>query len=136
MNRIPVLITFLFASIALFAGDIEKAFKYLNTGDYANAQKYLREAISDEPDNAAANYGLAKFYFLKDNKLYNVDSANIYIKQAAKKIPLKPDDKQTKKFLNIGVRDYTIQALQQDINQAAYAVAEQQHTVESYQVFI
>ena len=136
MKRYPILITFVIASVTLFAGDIEKAFKYLNTGDYANAQKYLREAIADEPDNAAANYGLAKFYFLKDNKLYNVDSANIYIKRAAKKIPLSPDDKQTKKFLNVGVRDYTMQALLQEINQAAYDIAEKQNSVESFQAFI
>ncbi|HWB63103.1 MAG TPA: WG repeat-containing protein, partial [Chitinophagales bacterium] len=82
------------------------------------------------------NYGLAKYYFLKDNKDYNLDSANLFIKRAASKIPLPPDDKQTKKFLGLGVRDYTIKALQQEINQSAYAVAEHQHSVESYQHFL
>jgi hypothetical protein len=120
----------------VLAGDVEKAFKYLNTGDYANAKKYLDEAINDEKANVAANYGMAKFYSLRDNKLYNLDSANLYIKRAAAKLPLNPDDKQTKKFLTFGVRDYTVQALQQDINQSAYAVAEKENTVESYQYFI
>jgi hypothetical protein len=118
------------------AGDIDKAFKYLNTGDYANAQKYLREALNDDRENVAVNFGLARFYFLKDNKLYNVDSANAYIKKAVAKTPLKPDDKQTKKYLTLGVRDYTIQTLQQEINQAAYALAETTNSTESYQYFI
>ena len=120
---------------SLQAGDLAKAFKALNTGDYLNAKKYLLEVVSDEPDNAAGNYGMAKFYFLKDNKLYNLDSANLYIKRAAKKIPLNPEDKQTKKYLTFGVRDYTIKALQQEINQAEMAVVEKQNTLESYQCF-
>ena len=96
----------------------------------------MLEVIADEPDNAAANFGMAKFYFLKDNKLYNIDSANTYIKRAVKKSPLNPDDKQTKEYLVLGVRDYTIKALQQDINQSAYALADGKSTVESYQFFI
>lgn len=117
------------------AGDIDKAFKYLNAGDYANARKYLSEVIYEEPKNAAANYAMAKFFYLKDNKAYNLDSANIFIKLAAEVIPM-PDNKETKKYLSLGVRDYTIQQLQQDINQAAYARAEKENTVESYQFFI
>ncbi|MDB5284884.1 MAG: hypothetical protein JWO06_3959 [Bacteroidota bacterium] len=136
MNKIILLFALFIASANSFAGDIEKAFKYLNTGDYPNAKKYLVEAITDEPDNAAANFGMAKFYFLKDNKLYNVDSANIYIKRAAKKMPLDPEDKQSKKYLKVGVRDYTIQALQQEISQAAYFIVEKLNTVESYQFFL
>ena len=133
-----VLLSVLLVSMYLpaCASDLTKAFKYLNTGDYPNAQKFLLEVIADEPDNAAANFGMAKFYFLKDNKLYNLDSANTYIIKAAKKLPINPDDKQGKKYLVLGVRDYTIKSLQQDINQAAYAVAEHENTVESYQHFI
>ena len=118
------------------ASDLNKAFKYLNTGDYPNALRYLQEAAADEPDNVAVNFGLAKFYSLKDNSLYNIDSANIYIKKAAAKTPLSPDDKQTKKYLALGVRDYTIQTLQQDINRAAYAHSTEENTVESLQHFI
>ena len=135
---IKVLVSVLLINMYLpvFSSDLTKAFKYLNTGDYGNAQKFLLEVIADEPDNAAANFGMAKFYFLKDNKLYNLDSANVYIKKAAKKLPVNPDDKQGKKYLLLGVRDYTIKSLQQDINQAAYTVAEHENTVESYQHFI
>lgn len=119
-----------------FAGDLDKSFKYLNTGDYTNAYKYLQEAIRDEPQNVAANFGMAKFYSLKDNQQYNIDSANIFIKRAAAKIPLDPKDKQTKKFLSLGVRDYTIQNLQNEINQAGYSKYQQQNTVDAYQFFI
>jgi len=134
--RSLIVIVFVIMQIAAFCSDLTKAFKYLNTGDYPNAQKYLLEVIADEPDNAAANFGMAKYYFLKDNKQYNVDSANIYIKRAVKKLPLSPDDKQTKKYLILGVRDYTIKSLQQDINEAAYTIADAAHSVESYQLFL
>lgn len=118
------------------AGDIDKAFKYLTTGDYTNAKKYLLEVLADEPDNAAANYGMAKYFASKDNAAYNLDSAIGFIKLAAKKLPFNEEDKQTKKFLALGVRDYTIQSLQKTINFEAYGVAEQKNTVESYQHFI
>jgi WG containing repeat len=117
-------------------GDLNKAFKYLTTGDYTNAQKYLWEARHDEPGNVAVDFGLAKFYFARDNKLYNLDSANTYIKLAAAFLPLNPDDKQTKRLLSLGVRDYTISTLHQDINQAGYAWVEKQNTVESYQYYL
>lgn len=119
-----------------FAGDIDKAFKYLNTGDYPNARKYLNEVVAEEPDNVAAMYGLAKYFFAKDNSSYHIDSANYYIKAAAKKLPLNPDDKNTKKLLSLGVRDYTIQTLQKDINYEAYTKTEKENSVESYQYFI
>ena len=131
-----IVAVFLSLQTVAFSSDLTKAFKYLNTGDYANAQKYLLEVIADESENAAANFGMAKFYSLKDNKLYNLDSANVYIKKAARKLPMNPEDKQTKKYLVLGVRDYTITALQQDINQGAYAYADTKSTVESYQFFI
>ena len=134
--KLAMIAAFVCLQFAAYSSDLTKAFKYLNTGDYINAQKYLLEVIADEPENPAATFGMAKFYFLKDNKLYNLDSANAYIKKAVKKVPLNPDDKQTKKYLTLGVRDYTIKALQQDINQAAFAVAEGQHSFESYQFFI
>ncbi len=126
----------LISGLSVSAGDLDKAFKYLNTGDYPGANKFLKEVLADEPDNAAANWGLAKYFSAKDNKAYQLDSANYYIKKAVSKIPLNPDDKESKKFLSLGVRDYTIQALQKSINFDAYALAEQQNTLESYQHFV
>jgi hypothetical protein len=136
-SSVPTLLILLLSlSLASFAGDLDKAFKSLNTGDYPNAQKYLREVLQEEPDNAAANYGMAKYFSSKDNKDYNLDSANYHIKLAAKKIPFPPDDKQTKKFLALGVRDYTIQQLMKSINFEAYSVTEKENTLESYQHFV
>lgn len=134
--KLGMLVAFMGLQFVAYCSDLNKAFKYLNTGDYVNAQKYLLEVIADEPENPAATFGMAKFYFLRDNKLFNLDSANLYIKKAIKKVPLNPDDKQTKKYLTLGVRDYTIKTLQQEINQAAYTVADAQHSVESYQHFL
>src|ERR1700689_2214886 len=101
-SKFIVLLWLISGSVALYAGDLTKAYKYLNAGDYPNALKYLQEAQHDEPDNVAVHFGLAKFYFLKDNSLYNLDSANIYIKKAVTKLPLNPDDKQVKKLLTLG----------------------------------
>lgn len=136
INKWLLICGFMFAGMFTFAGDIDKAFKYLNTGDYPNALKYLREALNDEPDNAAVNYGMAKYYSNKDNPAHNLDSAIVYINNAAKKLPFNPEDKTTKKLLTLGVRDYTIQSLQKTINFDAYAAAEQTNTLESYQHFI
>ncbi len=123
-------------NIGAFAGDIDKAFKYLNTGDYPNANKYLREVLQDEANNTGANYGMAKYFSSKDNKAYNIDSANIYIQQVTGKLPFNVEDKQTKKLLSLGVRDYTIQSIQKTINFDAYSAAEKQNTLEAYQYFI
>lgn len=123
-------------ALSVVAGDIDKAFRYLNTGDYANARKFLNEVIAEDPQNTAAAYGLAKYFFSKDNQGYNLDSANYFVKIAVKKVPLNPDDKETKRLLNLGVRDYTIQALQKDINYEAFSKTEKQNTVEAYQYFL
>ena len=127
---------FLLAVTTAQAGDIDKAFKALNTGDYPNALKFLREVLSEQTDNAAANWGMAKYYSSKDNRSYDLDSANHYILKAAKKIPINPEEKEGKKFLALGVRDYTIQTLQKDINFQAYSAAEKTNTLESYQHFL
>lgn len=135
IKQITLLLLLLLSNF-LFAGDIDKAYKYLNTGDYPNAKKYLLEVLADEPDNAAVNYGMAKYFSSKDNPAYNLDSAIVFINAAARKIPFNPDDKQTKKMLTLGVRDYTIQTLMKSINFDAYGKAEQENTLEAYQHFI
>ena len=142
MNRHPyrtkltiTLALMLSAAIAV-AGDIDKAFKALNTGDYPAARKYLMEVLADEPGSAPGFYGLAKYYYSKDNKAYNLDSANMFIKEAMHKLPMNPEDKANKKAIALGVRDYTIQTLHKDINNEAYAIAEKANTVESYQFYI
>lgn len=135
-RKVTIIIALTLVCISSFAGDIDKAFKYLNTGDYPNARKYLLEVIADEPGSVIASYGMAKYYFAKDNAAYNLDSANLFVKFAAEKLPMNPDDKATKKALNLGVRDYTITTLLKDINNDAYARAEKANTVESYQFYI
>jgi hypothetical protein len=119
-----------------FAGDIDKAFKSLTSADYPNAVKFLKEVWTEEPGNPAAAYGLAKYFSMRDNKAYNLDSANAYIKLAAAKIPLPTEDKNGKKWVALGVRDYTIQTLQKSINFEAYSQAEKENTLESYQHFV
>jgi len=131
-----LLVCFSALSIAAQAGDIDKAFKSLTSADYPNAFKYLKEVWSDEPGNPAAAYGLAKYFAMRDNKAYNLDSAIAYIKLAAAKMPLPTEDKNGKKWVSLGVRDYTIQTLQKSINFEAYSQAEKENTLEAYQHFV
>lgn len=134
--KFTLLAVMLFYWSGVFAGDIDKAYKALNSGDYPAAIKFLKEVISDDAQSVAGNFGLAKYYFFKDNKDYNLDSANAYIKLAMARIPLNPEEKETKRINALGVRDYTIQSLQRSINFEAYRVAEQANTLESYQHFV
>lgn len=134
--KTSLLAALLFTGLAAFAGDIDKAFKSLNAGDYPNARKYFMEVLADEPGSAPGFYGMAKYYFAKDNKAYHLDSANMFIKEAMHKLPMNPEDKANKKAIALGVRDYTIQTLHKDINNEAYNIAEKANTVESYQYFI
>lgn len=142
MNRHPyrtkltITLALVLSAAFAIAGDIDKAFKALNTGDYTNARKYLMEVLADEPGSAPGFYGLAKYYYSKDNKAYNLDSANMFIKEAMHKLPMNPEDKANKKAIALGVRDYTIQTLHKDINNEGYGIAEKANTVESYQYFI
>lgn len=135
-TKIVLALTLVLSVSVAMAGDIDKAFKALNTGDYVNARKYLMEVLADEPGSAPGFYGMAKYYFSKDNKAYNLDSANMFIKEAMYKLPMNPEDKGNKKAIALGVRDYTIQTLHKDINNEGYGIAEKANTVESYQYFI
>jgi hypothetical protein len=135
MKKLLLVLLMLLAATT-YAGDIDKAYKALNSGDYTNAIKFLREVLQDDYKNAMANYGMARFYFLKDNKANNLDSANFYIKEAAKYYINNPDNKDTKKALTLGVRDFTIKELLKSINVEAYNRAEAANTPESYQFFL
>lgn len=118
------------------AGDLERAFKYINTGEYDKAQQNIKEELIDDPKNVAANYAMAKLFSSKDFKRYNIDSATIYINKSYAAIPLKPDDKLTKKYLKLGVRDFTIKELFTEINKIAFDKAKGVNSFESYDHFL
>ena len=118
------------------AGDLEKAFKNINTGDYDKALQNIREELNDDPKNVAANFAMAKLYSSRDFKKYNLDSATIYINKAFATIPLKQDDKQTKKYLKLGVRDFTIKELFDEVNKTAYEKAKAVNSFESFDHFV
>lgn len=105
------------------AGDLDKVFKYINTGNYDKALQNIREELISDPGNAAANFAMAKLYSSKDYNRYNIDSAAIYINKVYLLLPFKTDDKQAKKFLKLGVRDFTVKALFDEINNAAFEKA-------------
>ena len=136
MRKEFYLLLILFLAASAIAGDLDRAFKYITTGDYDKALQNIKEELDDNPKNAAANYAMAKLFSSKDFKKYNIDSATIYINKAFLAIPLNPDDKQTKKYLKLGVRDFTIKELFDEINKTAYEKAKAGNSFESFDHFL
>jgi hypothetical protein len=133
----PVLfILFSFLFFSANAGDLKKGFKLLNTGVYEEAIQNFYDELKDAPENVAANYGLAKVFSAKDFKRNNLDSAFLFAQRAFVKVPLKPDDKETKKYLEFGVRDFTIQELYDAIQKEAFEKDKKTNTIESFNHFI
>lgn len=128
--------TALLTAQVLLAGDLDRAFKNINSGDYDKARASIKEELEKDPKDVAANYAMAKLFSARDYKSMNLDSATIYVNKAYAAIPLKEDDKQTKKYLKYGVRDFTITELYNDINKQAYAKAAAKNTFESYDNFV
>jgi hypothetical protein len=133
----------LFASVLLLlsaciskAGDLDRAFKYINTGDYDKALQNIREELNDDDKNVAANYAMAKLYSSRDFKKYNMDSATIYINKSYAAIPLHSDDKLTKKYSKLGVRDFTIKELFDEINKTAFEKVKAINSFESFDHFL
>lgn len=121
---------------SILAGDLDKAFKNINSGDYDKARASIKEELEKDPKDVAANYAMAKLFSARDYKSLNLDSATIYVNKTYGAIPLKEDDKQTKKYLKYGVRDFTITELYNDINKQAYERAKAKNTFESYDNFV
>jgi TolA-binding protein len=137
MRKNLVFIVLIFISAHLLqAGDLDRAFKYINTGDYDKALQNIREELTDNPKNVAANYAMAKLYSSLDYKKYNLDSATIYINKSYAAIPVNTEDKMGKKYLKLGVRDFTIKELFDEINKTAYDKAKSVNSFESYDHFL
>ena len=131
-----VVIMSLMSCYALIAGDIDKAFRHLNAGEYDKALESIRGELSDDPRNAAANYAMAKLCSSRDYKKFNLDSATIYINMAMAATPLNPEDKASKKYLKLGVRDFTIKSLYDEINKQAFDKAKAGASFASYDHFV
>jgi len=136
MKKTNLLLSFILLLTAANAGDLDRAFKYINTGEYDKAYQNIREELNDDQKNVAANFAMAKLFSSRDFKKYNIDSATIYINKSYKAIPLNPDDKQAKKYLKLGVRDFTITELFKEINKTAYDKASIGNSFESYDHFL
>jgi len=130
------LLFFTFSFSTLYAVDLKKGFKLLNTGVYDEAIQNFYDELKDAPENVAANYGLAKVFSAKDFQRNNLDSAFLFAQRAFVKIPLNPDEKETKKYLEFGVRDFTIQELYDGIQKEAYDKAKKTNTIEAYNHFV
>ena len=76
---------------------LDKAFAALNAGEYDYAAELLYR-ITQKNDDPVAEYGLAQIYFMKDNKKYNLDSANHYLLRSAAVLNKSWKESDPKKF--------------------------------------
>ena len=77
--QLPVLILFLLLSVLSFSQCITKSFAQLNGGKYEAAHSSFQKILRNDHQNGAAQFGMARLYFMKDNSNYNLDSANAYV---------------------------------------------------------
>lgn len=117
------------------ADNLKTGFKQLTTGAYQEAILSFNKELQKSPENVAANFGMAKIFSAKDFKGYSLDSAFFYSNRATQKLPLNPTDKSTKKYLEFGVRDFTIKEQNSRIQNDAFAIAEKTNTVEQFTHF-
>ncbi|MEN8138196.1 MAG: WG repeat-containing protein [Bacteroidota bacterium] len=73
-------VVFIFISVGLFAGKIDKAYEALNVFDYFKAKSLFESSLKREP--TAASYGLSMIYYRNDNPFHNLDNAYMYIENA------------------------------------------------------
>ncbi len=118
------------------AQSLNKAFSYLYAGEYTESESIFRKIISKDPDNPAAAYGLGKVFFMGDNKRYNLDSVNYYATKSAAGLKKQWKTSETKKFNQVGYREFTVMDLQKQVNEAAFKVADSIDEVDGWNHFI
>jgi len=118
--RFKTLFVFLFLSLAIYAGKIEKAFICLNEMNYFEAKKLFYESLKKKP--VPASFGLATIYYRKDNPFHNIDSAYKYISNAELNFSnLSNDD--LLKFGPLGVTYDSVLILRERIGSFYYQIA-------------
>lgn len=120
----------------LSAQSPDKAFAAYNAGDYVLAESSFRAMLLKNPGHPVAAFGLAKTYFMKDNRQYNIDSANYYAMKAAAGLNTTWKEADLKKFQAAGYRAFTVHELQADINMEAYRKADSTDELETWNHFI
>jgi hypothetical protein len=88
------------------------------------------------PQHPAAAFGLARGFFMRDNKDFNLDSANHYAMKCAAGLKKQWKESEVKKYQSVGYREFTVNELQRNINTEAYLVADSLDTIEDWNHFL
>ncbi len=126
---------FLFLSIAapIFASDLEKGFDALNNQNYFEAKKRFENSF--KRDTAAAAYGLATIFYLKNNPFHSLDSAYKYVLISEKSFFLQALKTRTK-WKKFGVDSLQIELLKLKISNECFQQITLHPSVEAYSSFV
>src|SRR5262245_3053641 len=127
-----IVLILVLCQVSAFSQSLSKSFNYYYAGQYEQANEAFHKILAKVTDNPAAAYGLANVFFMKDNRKYNLDSANHYIIKATKGLRKQWKTGDLKKFQAVGYREFTVTELQDRINKEAYLMADSVDEIEEW----
>ena len=130
-----LLIPLFFVQMDCLADPISKAIKALNKGKHQQVETILNKSLVKHPINPGARYAFSLLYFDSTYANRNLDSAHWFIEQAL----IDEQQPDSLEGLPLVKADLTVDHLlahKLEVDRAAYAVAVDQNTVESFQYFI
>src|SRR5215510_7862913 len=107
-----------------FSQSLKKGQNAINRGRYDIASTELHGVLKQDGENPAAQFLLAKMYLAKDYAGFNLDSANKYIMKSAQGLKKDYKEKDLENLQSSGWREFTVKEMQDQINAAAYKVAD------------
>ncbi|MFI5135485.1 MAG: WG repeat-containing protein, partial [Chitinophagales bacterium] len=133
-----ILLTALILSATISSSQsLKKAFNAINSGKYDVASTQLYQILKKEPDNPAAEFLLAQMYDARDFPKRNLDSANKYIMKSAEGLKKEYTEKDLEKLQSTsGWREFTVNELQQQINDEAFRYADSIDEIETWNHFL
>src|SRR5438552_17571517 len=97
LNRIACFVLVVIPTFCI-SQSLNKAHVSFSGGHYEAASTMLYQLVLREDPNPAAQYLLARTFFMKDNPQYNLDSANKYILMSEKYLSHPWKKRELKKF--------------------------------------
>jgi len=131
--RNSIVILFLFFSLQLWAGKVDKAYQALYQYDYFEAKKCFTKALKYNTSPAAQ--GLAIIYYRKDNPFHNLDSALRYVQMSLEGFDAYKPKKQLK-YATYGFTRDSLLNLRAHISSAEYLKRRTANSISAYQEFI
>jgi hypothetical protein len=113
---------------------IQAAFERLSVHDYFNARDLFLRSTEKKP--AVAWYGLSKISLRHNNPFYSLDSARIYILRSDTAYKLLEKAERESLFKKYGIDSVSMGIQKDSVAGAAYAVATQTNSLETWNAFI